>query len=147
MTMPATLIARTALTALAVAAALPGLHALLDPRGFFDGYPIGPFDWVVSLPPYNEHTTTDVGGFYLAFAVLFAWAARTLNPSLVRPLCAAWTLAAVSHLLFHVTHLDDFGFADAVTQTATLVLVLALPAVAVWALRQPAEPRAVVRGH
>jgi len=131
-------LARAALVALAAAAALPGLHALLAPRSFFDGFPIGPGDWVVYLPPYNEHTITDVGGFYLAFAVLFAWAARTLHPALVRPLCAAWALAATAHLVFHLAHLDSFGVVDAITQTATLALVLVLPGVAVAGLRQRA---------
>ncbi len=130
------LLARTALLALAAGAALPGLHALLAPRGFYDGFPLGPADWVVLLPPYNEHLVTDVGSFYLAFAVLFAWAARSLHPALVQPLCAAWALAATAHLAFHVTHLDGFGAADAAAQTASLSLVLVLPGVAAWAVRR-----------
>jgi hypothetical protein len=130
------LVARVALLTLAAGAALPGLHALVAPRGFFDGFPVGPADWVVLLPPYNEHLITDVGGFYLAFAVLFAWAARTLHPALVQPLCAAWALAATAHLAFHVTHLTGFGAADAVAQTASLALVLVLPGVAVAAVRR-----------
>lgn len=30
--------------------------------------------WVAPLGPYDAHLVTDVGGFYLAFAALFAWA-------------------------------------------------------------------------
>jgi hypothetical protein len=141
------LLARTALLTLAAGAALPGLHALLAPRGFFGGFPVGPADWVVLLPPYNEHLVTDVGSFYLAFAVLFAWAGRTLHPALVQPLCAAWALAATAHLVFHVTHLDGFGASDAAAQTASLSLVLVLPGMAVWAVRRRAAPAPEVRAR
>jgi hypothetical protein len=117
---------RAALALLAVSAAATGLPAALVPRRFYDGFPFVA-SWVDRLPPYNEHLVTDVGGFYLAFAVLFAWAALRPHRALVVPLCVAWSVAAAIHLAFHVTHLDGFGAADAIGQTAGLVLVLALP--------------------
>jgi hypothetical protein len=117
---------RAALALLAVSAAATGLPAALAPRRFYDGFPFVA-SWVDRLPPYNEHLVTDVGGFYLAFAVLFAWAAVRPHRALVVPLCVAWSVAAAIHLAFHVTHLHGFGTADAVVQTAGLVLVLAIP--------------------
>src|SRR5262249_17523321 len=90
--------------------------------------------WVELLPPCNQHLIGDVGGFYLAFALLFAWAAVTLRRELVVPLCVAWSLAAVLHFVFHVTHLDGFSAGDAIAQTAALALVLILPSIAVAAL-------------
>jgi hypothetical protein len=117
---------RAVLALLAVSAAATGLPAALVPRRFYDGFPFVA-SWVDRLPPYNEHLVTDVGGFYLAFAVLFAWAALRPHRALVVPLCVAWSVAAAIHLAFHVTHLDGFGAADAIGQTAGLVLVLALP--------------------
>ena len=121
-------IARLALAALAVSAASVGLPAALAPDVFYDDYPFVA-SWVDLLPPYNEHLTRDVGGLYLAFAALFAWAVLRPDRALVLPLCAAWAGAQALHLLFHVTHLDGFGTADAIAQTAALALMVVLPIV------------------
>lgn len=129
---------RVTLWSLAAAAAFPGAAAALAPRTFYDDFPFVA-SWVDKLPPYNEHLVTDVGGFYLAFAVLFAWAAVTLRRSLVVPVCAAWSLAAVGHLLFHATHLDGWGAADAIAEIAGLAAVLLLPLLAI-ALAGTAAP-------
>src|SRR6266536_3870924 len=110
---------RVSLWTLAVATALTGLPAALTPRAFYDSFPLG-LSWVDELPPYNQHLVTDVGGFYLAFAALFAWAAVTLQRALILPLVTAWSLAATLHFVFHVTHLNGFDVADAVGQTAAL---------------------------
>jgi hypothetical protein len=124
---------RTALWVLAVSAAFTGLPAALAPRTFFDDFPFLSA-WVDLLPPYNEHLVTDVGGLFTAFAVLFAWAALRPSRELVVPLCVAWSVSAVLHFAFHVTHLDGFGVADAVGELLVLGLLVVLPAVAVWAL-------------
>ncbi|MDO9407155.1 hypothetical protein [Patulibacter sp.] len=126
-------LARTALVVLAVSAAFTGLPAAIVPRAFFDGFPFLSA-WVAPLPPFNEHLVTDVGGLFTAFAVLFAWAAWRPTRELVVPLCVAWTVSAVLHLVFHATHLDGFGPVDAVGELVTLGLLVALPGVAVWAL-------------
>src|SRR5207302_8213838 len=72
----------------AASALVPGAWAAIAPRSFYDSFP-GVGHWVRSLPAYNEHLAVDAGAFYLAFALLFAWAAVTLRRSLVLPLCAA----------------------------------------------------------
>jgi hypothetical protein len=132
-------IARVALWCLAVEAAFVGLQASLAPRSFYDGFPLGR-GWVELLPPYNEHLISDVGGFNIAFALLFAWAALRPSRELVLPLCAAYCLAAVIHFVYHVTHLDNFGTGDAISQTVGLAIVLALPFIAVATLpRHPAQ--------
>jgi hypothetical protein len=123
------LIARVALWFLAAEAALVAAPALLAPRYFYDSFPLGA-SWVDKLPPFNAHLISDVGGFYLAFALLFAWAAITLRRPLVVPLCISWTIAAVVHFVYHATHLDGFDTADAVAQTVGLGLVVALPLIA-----------------
>jgi hypothetical protein len=123
------LIARVALWLLAAETALVAVTALLTPRGFYDSFPFGA-SWVDMLPPFNQHLISDVGGFYLAFALLFGWAAVTLRRALIVPLCTAWGIAALVHFLYHVTHLDGWDAADAIAQTAGLALVLALPVVA-----------------
>ena len=123
------LITRAALWILAAEAAVVAVPALLAPRYFYDSFPFGA-SWVEMLPPFNRHLVSDVGGFYLAFALLFAWAAVTLRRTLIVPLCSAWGIAALVHLVYHATHLDGWDTADAVAQIVSLAIVLALPVVA-----------------
>jgi hypothetical protein len=122
---------RVTLACLALSAAVPGLQATVAPHSFYSGFP-GGRGWVQLLPPYNEHLVRDVGGFYVAFAVLFAWAAVTLARPLIVPLSVAWAIAAVLHAAYHALHLDGFGTGDAIAQTVALVAVLALPVLAIW---------------
>ncbi|MDX6590400.1 MAG: hypothetical protein QOI84_1674 [Solirubrobacterales bacterium] len=124
--------ARVALGFLLFAAALIGLTAAFAPRDFYDDFPFVAH-WVELLPPYNEHLVTDVGGLYLGFAVLFGWAAWTLDRTLVHAVSAAWLLTATIHLVFHAGHLANFGTADAVAEIASLALLLVPAAVAIWA--------------
>jgi hypothetical protein len=128
--------ARLALGFLLIASLTIGLTATFVPRTFYDDFPFLAH-WVELLPPYNEHLVTDVGGLYLGFAVLFAWAARTLDRTLVRAVSVAWLLSAGIHLAFHAGHLDDFGSGDAIAEIASLSLLLVPPQIAVWAT----EPR------
>ena len=117
-------------------ALLPGLQATLAPQGFYGGFPLGR-GWVELPPPYNEHLTRDVGAFYLAFALLFAWAAISLQRALIMPLAVAWSVFSALHAAFHVTHLDGFSTGDAIAQTAGLLAVIALPLLAVSWSRTP----------
>jgi hypothetical protein len=127
-------VARAALIVLVLSVAAVGLPATLAPETFYDDFPFFAH-WVDLLPPYNEHLVTDVGGLYLGFAVLFAWAARTLQPTLVRAACSAWLLVAALHLFFHATHLDEFGTADAIAEIASLAFLLVPPPLAIWAVK------------
>jgi len=132
--------ARTALLVLAVSAASIGITATLAPHAFYDDFPFLRH-WVDLLPPYNEHLVTDVGGLYLGFTVLFAWAAWTLQPTLVRATCAAWLLTAALHLGFHATHLDGFDSGDAIGELASLAFLLVPPPLAIWAVAdRPGRP-------
>ncbi len=131
--------ARLALGFLFLSALTIGLTATVAPRTFYDDFPFLAH-WVELLPPYNEHLVTDVGGLYLGFAVLFAWAARGLERALVLPLCVAWLLVAAIHLLFHAGHLSGFSSADAIAEIASLALLLVPPPIAVWATAPAAGP-------
>ncbi len=126
--------ARIALWVLFASALSVGAVAALAPHTFYADFPFFAH-WVEMLPPYNRHLVTDVGGLYLGFAVLFAWAAIALEATLVRAASTAWLLAATLHLLFHATHLDGFADADAVGEIASLALLLLPPVVAIWAVR------------
>jgi hypothetical protein len=126
---------RVALGLLALSAAAVGVPAAFVPHRFYADFPFLA-SWVDLLPPYNKHLITDVGEFYLAFAVLFTWAAFRPSRALVIPVCVAWAVAAALHLRFHVTHLGGFSTADAIAETVSLAVVLLLPFAALAALRQ-----------
>jgi hypothetical protein len=128
--------ARIALWILFASALAIGVVATVAPHTFYADFPFFAH-WVEMLPPYNRHLVTDVGGLYLWFAVIFAWAAATLEANLVRAASVAWLLAATLHLLFHATHLTGFGTADAVGEIASLAFLLAPPLVAIWAVGEP----------
>jgi hypothetical protein len=132
--------ARAALVALFVSALTVGATATVAPQTFYDDFPFLA-SWVELLPPYNEHLVTDVGGLYLGFTVLFAWAAWTLERTLVRAVCAAWLLTAALHLIFHAGHLDGFSTADAIAELASLALLLVPPPIAIWAVGTDSRAR------
>ncbi|MGH2973542.1 MAG: hypothetical protein ACRDLL_01550 [Solirubrobacterales bacterium] len=129
--------ARWSMAVLCLAAASIGIVAAAAPHVFYADFPFFAH-WVEMLPPYNEHLVTDVGGLYLGFAVIFAWAAWTVQPTLVRAASSAWLLAAAIHLIFHATHLDGFDSAEAVEELGSLAFLLAPPLVALWAVADPA---------
>jgi hypothetical protein len=133
-------LARLALILLFVSALSIGLTATAFPRTFYDDFPFLAH-WVDLLPPYNEHLVTDVGGLYLGFAVLFGWAAWSLDPTLIRAVSIAWLLTATLHLVFHASHLEGFGTGDAVAEIASLALLLVPPPLAIWASRRPEAPQ------
>ena len=130
---------RAVLAALALSAVFTGAWAAFAPRSFYTDFPGAGRHWVDRAPPFNEHLITDVGAFYLAFAVLFAWAAVRPSRELVVPVALAWSLFSVIHFVWHVTHLDGFPVADAIAQTAALGIVLAGAAIAIALSRAPAR--------
>ncbi len=123
--------ARVALILLLLPALAIGLTATIVPRTFYEDFPFLA-SWVELLPPYNEHLITDVGGLYLGFAVLLAWAAVTLERTLVQAVAVAWLLSAAIHLLFHAGHLENFSTADAITEITALALLLVPAPLAIW---------------
>ena len=133
---------RVTLACLAVSALVIGLQATVAPHSFYTGFP-GGRGWVELLPPYNEHLVRDVGGFYLAFGLLFAWAAVTLARSLIVPLCVTWSVAALLHGVFHALHLDGMSAGDAIAEIGGLAAVLVLPFLAIWVVRRDVTDLAV----
>jgi hypothetical protein len=123
---------RPALAALCLFSLSVGAAAAFAPRVFYEDFPFYA-RWVSILPPYNEHLVTDVGGLYLGFAVVLAWAVWRPEPTLVRAATSGFVLVAALHFAFHAGHLDAYGTADAIAQMVSLGLVLALAAFAFWA--------------
>ena len=132
---------RPLLAALSLSALYPGAWATFAPRSFYGDFPGAGHHWVSLLPGYNAHLIADVGAFYLAFALLFAWAAARPARELVVPLGIAFGLFSAIHLAWHSAHLDGFTTTDAVAQTASLaaVLIASLGAAALAMRRPPAR--------
>jgi hypothetical protein len=120
---------------LALNSAFPGVWALLSPRSFFDDFPGFGLHWVASFPPYNEHLVRDVGGFFLAFAVLLAAAAFSANRSALRVALGGAFIFAVPHFIFHLQHMSEtdakgagLGSVLALGATGLLNLILLIAA-------------------
>ncbi|MFP5297882.1 MAG: hypothetical protein ACLGHL_02715 [Actinomycetota bacterium] len=118
---------RAGLWLLAAAAAFPGAWALLWPRSFFTDFPGLGLAWVVAQPPFNKHLITDVGAFYLGFAVMFAFAAVRMKRTLTVGLLVGWLVFSLPHLIFHLGASDGLSGTDRIVQWAVLGLTVAIP--------------------
>ncbi len=125
-------VARAALVLLCGNCLLLGVLASFAPRTFYDDFPFISH-WVERLPPYNEHLVSDVGGLYLGFALIFALAAWRLQRELVLAVSAGFIVVAGLHLIFHASHLANFGTVDGAAEIATLASLLIPPLLAIWA--------------
>jgi hypothetical protein len=122
---------RVVLVILAVLATYVGTWAVSAPANWYASFPGGGHHWLPMLGPYNEHLARDVGGLYLALAVLSIGAAlRPADGFLVRLTGLAWLAFSVPHLIYHLGHLSHYAMADkvanAVGLSATLVLAMIL---------------------
>jgi hypothetical protein len=118
---------RGGIAVLAVTPAWVGLWATASPRGFYDTFPGGGHHWVSTLGAYNEHLVRDVGALYLGFLVLLAFAWVWLERRLVQATLVAYAVAALPHLVFHLTTLDNFSTGDGVAEISGLALNVVLP--------------------
>lgn len=110
-----------------------GLQAAFTPRSFFDDFPLGR-GWIShQSDAYSEHLVRDVGGLFLAMIIVTAWTVIRKGPT--RPVAVAWLAFGVLHLAYHVGHLDGYGTVDQIGLVASLVMVPALAALALWAGR------------
>lgn len=115
-----------------------GLQAQFLPSNFFSDFPAGR-SWVaLGGEPYNEHLVRDVGGLYLALAVIAAAAAWKTNAELIRWSAVGIAVTALPHFVFHLFHLDALGTADGVVQTLLLGFQALAP---VWIALRPIQPR------
>lgn len=107
-----------------------GLFALLAPRSFYDGFPFGG-GWVAALPDYSEHLVRDVGGLFLATAVLLLAAAWLLDRRLVAIACVAYLAFSLPHAIYHYFNLDVYGTGDTIANAIALAATVVLP---IWVL-------------
>jgi len=118
---------RGGLAVLAVTPALVGIWGTVSPRGFYDTFPGAGHHWVSAVGAYDEHLVRDVGALYLGFLVLLAFAFVWLDRRLVQAALVSYAVAALPHLAYHTTTLDNFSTADAIAEIAALALNVVLP--------------------
>jgi hypothetical protein len=127
---------RGGIAVLAVPPAWVGIWATIAPRGFYDDFPGAGHSWVSAVGAYDEHLVRDVGALYLGMLVLLALAWVWLDRRLVQAALASYAVAAVPHLVYHATALDNFSTGDAIAEIAVLALNVVLP---LWLLRVSAS--------
>lgn len=130
---------RIALGYLTIVAVQIGAWAQFAPRSFYDDFPGLGRTWVSVDGPYNEHLVRDVGGLYLALAVLLVAAIVTLNRALIATASAAVLVSGVPHLVYHTANRDDLTTGDLVASLGGLALFAAIP-VALLVIRPTPEP-------
>jgi len=120
-----------------------GLWAVLAPRSFYEDFPFGR-GWVELLPPYSDHLLRDVGGLYLATAVVLLAAAISMTRATVLVACFSWLTFALPHAIYHAFHLEPYGAGDAIANAIVLAVAVLLPAwVLVAVARRPRSRHAV----
>jgi MFS family permease len=120
---------RAGIAVMAVTPALVGIWATVAPRGFYRDFPGAGQSWVALVGPYDEHLVRDVGALYLGALVLLVLAWVWLDRRLVQAALISYAVAALPHLVYHLTALDGFRAGDAVAEIAGLALNVVLPLV------------------
>ncbi|MBW3536664.1 MAG: hypothetical protein KY395_02700 [Actinobacteria bacterium] len=134
---------RLALVVLAVPNLLTGLWALLTPRSWYEDFPGTDLGWVSAFGDYNEHFIQDIGGAYLAFGVLLAYAAARPTPSLARGAAIGFLFFAGPHFVIHVfvrESLSTAGYVGTLVPLGFSVLLALWVAAQAWRLTAPEPP-------
>lgn len=100
------------------------------------------FPTVDLTPPYSEHYARDFGGASLGIALLLLIALIRPRAAFVIPAAAAYTVFAIPHFLFHLTHTHGATTLEVVALTAanTVVMLLGLGAIGLTVARdRPSE--------
>lgn len=118
---------RGGIAVMAVTPALVGIWATVAPRGFYDQFPGAGHHWVSAVGAYDEHLVRDVGALYLGALVLLALAWVWLDRRLVQGALISYAVAALPHLIYHCTALDNFSMGDAVAEIGGLTLNVLVP--------------------
>jgi hypothetical protein len=114
---------RAGLVFLALLDGIQGAWAYLAPRSFYDDVPT-----VSMYPPFSQHFVSDFGGLQLAMTVVMGAAAVLMERRLAISALIAFLAYALTHLIFHLTHLMGMTGAPLVLNTTGLSVVAAIPA-------------------
>lgn len=126
-------VVRAILAVLGAIQATDGLYALLWPRSFFDDFPLGR-GWVEALPAYSEHLVRDVGGLFLATAVVLFAAAIWLERRLVLVALVSFLAFSIPHTTWHMFNLGPYDTLDAVANVIALGFMVIGPLVVLIAM-------------
>jgi hypothetical protein len=125
---------------MAVTPAFVGIWATISPRGFYDDFPGIGQSWVAAVGAYDEHLVRDVGALYLGSLVLLGFAWAWLDRRLVQAALVSYAVAALPHLVYHTTALENFSTGDAVAEIAGLALNVVLPLGLLVVMRRASDP-------
>jgi hypothetical protein len=128
---------RAGIAVMAVTPAFVGIWATITPRGFYDDFPGVGGAWVAAVGAYDEHLVRDVGALYLGTLVLLGFAWAWLDRRLVQAALVSYAVAALPHLIYHCTALENFSTGDAVAEIAGLALNVVLPLGLLVVARRP----------
>lgn len=103
-----------------------GFYALFFPRSFFEDFPVG-LNWIEVLPAYNEHLTRDVGGLFLATAVMLMGASIRLERRWVVISLVAFLAFSLPHTIWHAFNLEPYSTGNAIANIVTLAATVLLP--------------------
>ena len=122
-----------------------GLWAQFAPQSFYDDFPGLGRTWVSVDGPYNEPLVRDIGGLYLALALLVIGALVTLSRPLVITASAAVLVSGVPHLVYHLVRRDGLSTGDLAASLSGLVAFAAIPVALLYVeLRRPRPADATV---
>jgi hypothetical protein len=124
---------RAGLVGLATLQAVDGIYALIAPRSFYDDFPFGR-GWVAALPEYSEHLVRDVGGLFLATAVVLLAAAIYLERRLVAVALISFLAFSLPHSIFHAFNLGSYSTGDLVANALGLGATVAVPVLLLYLL-------------
>ncbi len=118
--------ARATLLQLGLIQAVVGFYALFFPRSFYEDFPFG-LNWVEVLPAYSEHLVRDVGGLFLATAVMLFAASVRLERRWVVISLVAFLAFSLSHTVWHAFNLEPYSTGNAIGNIVTLAATVLLP--------------------
>jgi hypothetical protein len=111
----------------AVPQAATGLWAVVDPRGWYTGFPGLGHAWVAAYGPFDDHLATDAGAGLLATGVLLGAAAMVARRAELRMAIAAFLVFAVAHLAFHLREVGRLARVDDTLSLLSLSLAAVVP--------------------
>ncbi len=135
---------RAGLLGLGAVQTINGLYAVIAPRSFFEDFPLGR-GWVAALPDYSEHLVRDVGGLFLATAVILIAAGIYLERRLVGVALVSFLAFSIPHAVFHFLNLEPYEAGDAIANVVGLGAMVGIPTGLLFLLGRPAEPRPASR--
>jgi len=136
---------RVVLAALAVEELMIGIWALVDPAGFYRGFPGLGRHWASADGPYNHHFVGDTGAGFFAVGVLLVIAVVWMHRDVIRAAFVVVIAHAFPHFLYHLTHpAKALSGADNALSTGGLAVVTAVAIVCLIALARGRD--AVVAG-